>query len=54
MWKWLKAYFRLDLHTVCELSIGNKDYHDYTDDKYGRPAHFCALKCKRCGKIFTI
>lgn len=56
----LKAFFRLDLALVCELSrgMGNFDYHDYPDDYpddiIGEPWHFGYLTCKRCGKKFTI
>ena len=54
--RWLKAYYRWDLDLVCELSRGKGaiDYHDYDDDEAGLPQHFCLLKCKRCGKEFSI
>lgn len=62
--KWLKlpfkyiiAFLRLDLRTVCEMSAGKglyNDFHDYPDDEQGFPLHFVALKCKRCGKEFYI
>ena len=54
--KWIGARFRLDLDAVCELSRGRglNDYHDYPDSEHGEPWHFVTLKCKRCGKEFTI
>lgn len=42
---------------ICEFSKGlpkDRDYHDYPDDIYGSPCHFVDLKCKRCGKFFTM
>lgn len=57
IWKWFLAYFRLNSAAVCEMSRGlpaNADYHDYPDDEIGYPAHFANLRCKRCGKVFTI
>lgn len=57
LWKWFLAFFRLDDDAICEMSIGlprYADYHDYRDDIDGYPDHFSTLKCKRCGKEFTI
>lgn len=55
-WRWLLAYFRLNLRVVCEESagMGRADYHDYHDDAAGMPSHFVPLKCERCGKEFLI
>lgn len=56
-YRWFMAYYRLDLNIVCEESVGKElwnDYHDYPDDKSGLPEHSAILKCKRCGKEFTI
>ena len=55
--KWLKAYYRLDLKLVCELSEGRglwNDYHDYPDSIEPFPHHFYVHICKRCGKRFCI
>lgn len=54
--RWLKAYFRLDLNLVCELSKTSLyDFHDYPDSTNGgEPWHFYTHTCKRCGKEFTI
>ena len=57
LWRRFLAFWRLDLQVVCEESRGlppSGDYHDYPDDVIGTPAHFVVLKCKRCGKSFTI
>jgi hypothetical protein len=57
LWLWFLARFRLSDSAVCEMSRGrglHDDYHDYPDDEYGEPAHFVTLRCKRCGKEFTI
>ena len=57
LWRWFLARFRLDLRVVCEESAGRglaDDYHDFPDDVLGTPAHFVTLKCKRCGKEFTM
>jgi hypothetical protein len=51
---WFKAFFRIDLEAVCDLAKYGYDYHDYPDDESGSPDHFTILKCKRCGKEFTI
>lgn len=56
-WRRFIAWNRWDLNVVCEESEGlpkNGDYHDYPDDVNGFPDHFADLKCKRCGKTFTI
>lgn len=56
-WMWFLARFRLSDHAVCEMSKGKglaDDYHDYPDDELGYPEHFAILKCRRCGKHFTI
>ena len=39
---------------VCEMSKGEKDYHDYIDDESKSPLHLGTLKCERCGKEFYI
>jgi len=39
---------------VCEMSVGEKDYHDYQDSEDGMPFHMCNMPCRRCGKLFTI
>ncbi len=55
LWLWFLATFRLSAFAVCEMSKGrgpHDDFHDYPDDELGTPAHFVALKCKRCGKEF--
>lgn len=52
--KWFLAYFRLSSTAVCEISRGNKDYHDYHDDRHKQPWHFVELECERCGKKFYI
>ena len=57
LWLWFLAFFRLSDSAVCEMSKGrgpHDDYHDYRDDANGRPMHFMALTCKRCGKEFFI
>jgi hypothetical protein len=54
---WFLARFRLSMAAVCEMSRGRgprDDYHDYPDDEHGKPWHFVVLRCKRCGKEFTI
>lgn len=57
-WYWLYwlATLRLNKAAVCIMSQdkGVVDYHDYPDDAEGFPDHFTILKCKRCGKEFTI
>jgi len=55
-WRRFLAYFRLSESAICEESrgMGMIDFHDYHDDIDGYPDHFCKLKCKRCGKEFTI
>ncbi len=57
LWKWLLARFRLSPKAVCEMSAGRDvwdDFHDYPDDAIPYPAHFVTLRCKRCGKKFTM
>lgn len=56
LWKRFKAFFRLDLAAVCEMSAvpGGRDYHDFPDDEQGEPWHFIELKCSRCGKGFYL
>lgn len=56
LWYWYCARFRLSMWAVCELSKGKGlvDYHDYPDSEHGEPWHFITMKCKRCGKEFTI
>ena len=57
LWKWFLARFRLSMKAVCEMSVGRQlwdDFHDYPDDAIPSPAHFVTLKCKRCGKTFTM
>lgn len=53
-WKRFLAYWHLSDAAVCELSVGGKDYHDYHDDVDGYPWHMADLRCKRCGKVFSI
>jgi len=56
-WLWFLARFRLSEAAVCALSRGRglaDDYHDYPDSEHGTPDHFVTLRCKRCGKEFTI
>ena len=57
LWRWYRARFRLALELVCEMSKGrglHDDFHDYPDSEHGEPWHFIVMKCKRCGKEFTI
>lgn len=54
MWKMFLAKFHLSDDAVCEMSFGNRDYHDYQDSEEGLPDHFVTLHCKRCGKGFYI
>lgn len=55
---WFKAYFRLDLKQVCEMSKGKgyfNDYHDYLDAGIDTiPMHGVLYTCERCGKNFYI
>lgn len=56
-WHRFKAYWRLDLGLVCELSRGlpmHADYHDYPDSLTSRPLHAYVHTCRRCGKRFTV
>lgn len=53
-WNLFLARFHLSEKAVCEMSKGESDYHDYPDDIQGYPCHFSVLKCRRCGKEFTI
>lgn len=56
-WRRCKAYYRLDLNLVCEMSRGlpaNADYHDYPDSLLTVPFHMYEHTCRRCGKEFTI
>ena len=34
--------------------LGLADHHDYRDSVEGEPWHFTTLRCRRCGKSFTI
>jgi hypothetical protein len=57
LWRRFLARMRFDLTAVCEESVGRgltDDYHDYPDSEAGEPWHFVTLRCKRCGKEFTI
>jgi hypothetical protein len=57
LWRWFLARFHLSDRVVCEMSEGlppHADYHDYPDSEGGYPDHFATLRCKRCGKEFTI
>ncbi len=57
LWLWFMALFRLSNYAICEMSKGkglHNDFHDYPDDEYGTPWHFGTLRCKRCGKEFTM
>lgn len=54
---WFLAFFRLDMEAVCEMSRGRglyDDYHDYPDTDARYPWHMAELRCKRCGKKFSI
>lgn len=53
-WKKFKAYLRLDLQAVCDMSVGDAEYHDYPDSTEPYPWHFYIHTCSRCGKNFTI
>jgi hypothetical protein len=53
-WQRFLATFRLSMRAVCEQSKGFRDYHDYPDSAGGEPWHMVSLRCKRCGKEFTI
>lgn len=56
-WKLFLATFRLSESAVCEMSRGRgpaDDFHDYPDDEVGVPDHLVLMRCKRCGKSFTI
>lgn len=48
------AYMHWNDKIVCEMSKGEKDYHDYIDDESKSPLHLGTLKCERCGKEFYI
>lgn len=41
---------------VCEMSRGDKDYHDFHEATGGDgiPTHFHTYTCWNCGKKFTI
>jgi hypothetical protein len=57
LYRWFLARFRLNLRVVCEESVGLdmwNDYHDYPDTEHQMPDHFTVMRCKRCGKEFTI
>lgn len=54
LWKTFLAYMHWSDSAVCEMSIGDKDYHDYMDWEDGQPWHMCMMPCKRCGKQFSI
>ncbi len=54
LWRRLLAYMHWSDLAVCEESKGDRDYHDYMDDKSKCPLHFFTLTCERCGKDFTI
>lgn len=54
MWKRFKAYWRIDLKAVCEMSKDGRDYHDWPDSVEAFPFHMADLTCKRCGKKFGI
>lgn len=56
-WKYIKAWFRIDLVAVCEMSKGRgsrNDFHDWPDSTVGLPWHMYSHTCKRCGKVFEI
>jgi hypothetical protein len=56
-WQRFKAYWRLDLYLICEMSRGlpaDRDYHDYPDSLVAGPLHMYEHTCRRCGKHFTI
>lgn len=57
LWFWFLARFHLGDDAVCVMSRGrgpHDDFHDYPDDAAGQPDHFATLRCRRCGKEFTI
>lgn len=54
LWKRFLAHMHWSDIAVCELSVGDKEYHDYMDDEDGQPWHMAPLTCKRCGKTFSI
>ena len=56
-WRRFKAYWRIDLDLVCQMSRGlppDRDFHDYPDSLLGEPWHFYTHTCRRCGKTFII
>lgn len=57
LWRHFQALFRLDLAAVCEQSAGLPDwidYHDLHDDVSGALIGARRMRCKRCGKVFTV
>jgi hypothetical protein len=54
LWKTFLAYMHWSESAVCEMSVGDKDYHDFEDSEDGQPFHFGPMPCKRCGKLFII
>lgn len=57
LWKLFLARFRLSKSAVCEMSVGRgllDDFHDYPDSEDGQPFHFVTMRCKRCGKEFSM
>jgi hypothetical protein len=57
LWKFFKAWFRIDLDAVCEMSKGRgplDDFHGWEDGVIGKPWYLYRHTCKRCGKVFEI
>lgn len=54
-WKLFLALMHWSDSAVCEMSVGDRDFHDWTDGTgLGTPIHFYTYKCCRCGKEFII
>lgn len=54
---WFLAFFRLSNYAICEMSRDRgycDSFHSWPDDVEGFPDHSRLLRCKRCGKSFTI
>lgn len=55
LWRRFLARTRLSLTAVCQESLGDRDYHDWSDEsEVAGPMHFYTYHCARCGKAFTI
>lgn len=60
-WRWTWLYWlarlRLSQHAICVMSADrgcDDDFHDYPDTVDGEPFHFVTMKCRHCGKEFTL